>query len=122
MCLEIISARPVTPRIKTDMTGLSKIVWCPSCDAKAHVRAIMTLKSWGLRADVTTFLRGIAKAKVLLVPTTHVFLDDQPGNLRESANEIPCVHVPYGLANEIDGAQRISPVLLIEVPQVAGLG
>jgi hypothetical protein len=54
-----------------------------------------------LRADVTTFLRGIAKAKVLLVPTTHVFLDDQPGN---------------------DGAQRISPVLLIEVPQVAGLG
>ncbi len=82
----------------------------------------MTLKSWGLRADVTTFLRGIAKAKVLLVPTTHVFLDDQPGNLRESANEIPCVHVPYGLANEIDGAQRISPVLLIEVPQVAGLG
>jgi 5'-nucleotidase len=46
------------------------------------------------------FLGGVEKAKVLRVLKPHVFFDDQLGHLKGSADEIPSVHVPFGVVNE----------------------
>lgn len=71
-------------------------------NAPSHERVVKTLKSWGVRVNDAFFLGGIEKARVLRVLKPHIFFDDQMGHLRGSANEIPSVHVPFGIVNEAD--------------------
>jgi 5'-nucleotidase len=73
-------------------------------NAPSHERVVKTLKSWGVRVNDAFFLGGIEKAKVLRVLKPHIFFDDQLGHLQGAANEIPSVHVPFGLVNEAQGA------------------
>ncbi|WP_244250692.1 5'-nucleotidase [Arthrobacter crystallopoietes] len=44
----------------------------------------------------------------LRVLKPHVFFDDQLGHLEGAADEIPSVHVPFGVVNEVKGTQRES--------------
>lgn len=73
-------------------------------NAPSHERVVKTLKSWGVRVNDAFFLGGIEKAKVLRVLKPHIFFDDQLGHLQGAADEVPSVHVPFGLVNEVKGA------------------
>lgn len=68
-------------------------------NAPSHERVIKTLKAWKVRVNDAFFLGGIEKAKVLRVLRPHIFFDDQRGHLMGAANEIPSVHVPFGVSN-----------------------
>ncbi|MDG3017206.1 5'-nucleotidase [Speluncibacter jeojiensis] len=69
-------------------------------NAPAHERVVRTLRSWGVHVNDAFFLGGIEKAKVLRVLQPHVFFDDQLGHLQSAADEIPSVHVPFGIVND----------------------
>lgn len=69
-------------------------------NAPSHERVVRTLQSWGLRVNDAFFLGGIEKAKILRVLRPHLFFDDQLGHLQGAADEIPSVHVPFGVIND----------------------
>lgn len=75
-------------------------------NAPSHERVVKTLQSWGVRVNDAFFLGGIEKAKVLRVLNPHIFFDDQLGHLEGAADEIPSVHVPFGVVNEVERAER----------------
>ena len=68
--------------------------------APAHTRFIKTLTSWGLAPTETFLMGGIDKSRVLRVFKPHLFLDDQLSHLEGISDEIPCVHIPFGIAND----------------------
>lgn len=68
-------------------------------NAPAHARFVRTLDEWGLTATETFFMGGIDKGRVLRVFRPHLFLDDQLSHLEGVADEIPCVHIPFGKVN-----------------------
>ncbi|GAT34742.1 5'-nucleotidase [Terrimicrobium sacchariphilum] len=68
-------------------------------NAPAHARFVRTLEEWGLTATETFFMGGIDKSRVLRVFKPHLFLDDQISHLKGVADEIPCVHIPFGIVN-----------------------
>lgn len=69
-------------------------------NAPSHERVVRTLQSWGVRVNDAFFLGGIEKSKVLRVLKPHIFFDDQLKHLEGAADEIPSVHVPFGVVNE----------------------
>lgn len=72
-------------------------------NAPSHERVVRTLQSWGVRVNDAFFLGGIEKSTVLRVLRPHIFFDDQIGHLKGAADEIPSVHVPFGVINEATG-------------------
>ncbi|WP_395817858.1 5'-nucleotidase [Curtobacterium flaccumfaciens] len=70
-------------------------------NAPSHERVVTTLKSWGLRVNDAFLLGGVEKARILRVLRPHIFFDDQLGHLEGAANEVPSVHVPFGVVNEV---------------------
>lgn len=71
-------------------------------NAPSHERVVRTLQSWGVRVNDAFFLGGVEKARVLRVLRPHIFFDDQLNHLENSADEIPSVHIPFGIANGHD--------------------
>lgn len=69
-------------------------------NAPSHERVVRTLQSWGIRVNDAFFLGGIEKARVLRVLRPHIFFDDQKKHLENSADEVPSVHVPFGIVND----------------------
>lgn len=69
-------------------------------NAPAHERAIKTLESWNVNVDEMFFLGGIDKRRILEVFKPHLFIDDQMSHLDQSINNIPLVHIPFGVINE----------------------
>lgn len=76
-------------------------------NAPSHERVVRTLQSWGVRVNDAFFLGGIEKARVLRVLRPHIFFDDQLRHLEGAADEVPSVHVPFGVVNDRkdDGAK-----------------
>jgi 5'-nucleotidase len=70
-------------------------------NAPAHARFVRTLEEWKLSATETFFMGGIDKSRVLRVFKPHLFLDDQRSHLNDIADEIPCVHIPFGKVNNV---------------------
>lgn len=68
-------------------------------NAPSHERVIRTLRARGLRVNDAFFLGGIEKAKVLRVLRPHIFFEDQRTHLDGAQNDVPSVHVPFGLLN-----------------------
>lgn len=68
-------------------------------NAPSHERVVTTLKSWGVSADESFFLGGMEKSRILTILKPHMFFDDQLAHLKTSAENIPMVHVPFGIAN-----------------------
>ncbi len=68
--------------------------------APARERAINTLKSWDVEVDELILLGGISKSRILSVMKPHLFIDDQRTHLDESLENVPMVHLPFGIANE----------------------
>ena len=68
-------------------------------NAPSHERVVHTLQSWGVSVNDAFFLGGIEKARILRVLRPHIFFDDQLKHLEQSADEVPSVHIPFGVAN-----------------------
>ena len=68
-------------------------------NAPAHERAINTMREWDIVVNDAFFLGGIEKSKVLSVLKPHIFFDDQKLHLTSSSDHLPCVHIPFGIAN-----------------------
>ncbi|MCJ8295662.1 MAG: 5'-nucleotidase [Colwellia sp.] len=69
-------------------------------NAPSHERVITTLEAWGVNANETFFLGGMAKKRILSVLKPHMFFDDQKSHLESDAGDIPMVHIPFGIANK----------------------
>lgn len=69
-------------------------------NAPSHERAIKTLEDWGVTVDEMFLLGGIEKARILDIIKPHLFLDDQISHLDPKLENIPLVHIPFGIANK----------------------
>lgn len=78
---------------------LLRIAIVTARNAPAHARFVRTLEHWVLTATETFFMGGIDKSRVLRVFKPHLFLDDQLAHLKGIADEVPCVHIPFGKVN-----------------------
>lgn len=92
-----------TKKIKEqpDYTRILKISIVTARNAPSHERMINTLKSWGVSVDEAFFLGGIEKKRILEIMKPHMYFDDQTFHL-EHIDKIPLVHIPFGVANNID--------------------
>lgn len=70
-------------------------------NAPSHERVITTLESWGVNPNKVFFLGGMEKDKILSILKPHMFFDDQRGHLHSKAGDIPMVHIPFGIANQV---------------------
>ncbi|XP_068195357.1 cytosolic 5'-nucleotidase 1A isoform X1 [Antennarius striatus] len=70
--------------------------------ASSGIRALKTLRSWGLEIDEALFLAGAPKGPVLEKIRPHIFFDDQMFHV-EGAAELGTVacHVPYGISQRV---------------------
>lgn len=69
-------------------------------NAPAHERAINTLKEWQVEVDEMFLLGGIAKNRILEIMKPHLFFDDQLTHLDPNLENIPLVHIPFGIQNK----------------------
>jgi len=69
-------------------------------NAPSHERAINTLKDWGVTVDEMFLLGGIEKRRILEILKPHLFLDDQITHLDPKLENIPLVHIPFGITNK----------------------
>lgn len=65
-----------------------------SRNAQAVMRAVNTLRSWGVSIDETFFLGGIDKAEFLRIFRPHIFFDDQMSHLEGARRIAPSAQVP----------------------------
>jgi len=68
-------------------------------NAPAHERAINTLSEWNVSVDEMFLLGGIEKKRILEVFKPHLFFDDQITHLDPRLENIPLVHIPFGITN-----------------------
>jgi 5'-nucleotidase len=71
--------------------------------APAHLRAMHTLRAWGIRVDEALFLGGIGKQAFLERFRPHIFFDDQLTHLAGQVGGTAAVHIPYGVRNRVRG-------------------
>lgn len=64
-------------------------------NSPAELRAIKTLRHWGVYVDEAFFLGGLGKHRVLESFKPHIFFDDQDVHLEEAAGIVPSGKVPY---------------------------
>jgi len=77
--------------------------------APAHERAIRTLMDWRIHVDEAMFLGGLAKGPFLREFEPDFYFDDQTRQVESAAAHVPSGHVPHGIANEVPGAETVSP-------------
>ena len=69
-------------------------------NAPSHERVVTTLKDWGVSVDEAFFLGGMEKSRVLTILKPHMFFDDQRSHLVAPNEDLPMVHIPFGIANK----------------------
>lgn len=69
-------------------------------NAPAHERVLTTLKNKNIEVDQMFFLGGVDKSQILNIMKPHIFFDDQKCHL-ENLSNIPAVHIPFGIANQL---------------------
>ncbi|MFD2673083.1 5'-nucleotidase [Marinicrinis sediminis] len=84
----------------TDYKPKIRIGIATARNAPAHERVITTLREQDIRVDEAFFLGGIDKSRVLKEFRPHIFFDDQVSHIASVARHFPCVHVPFGVAND----------------------
>ena len=93
-----------TKKIQTDpgYKRILKTAIVTARNAPAHLRAIKTLESWDVTVNDLFLLGGIDKARILRELKPHLYIDDQSANLNSELQNIPLVHIPFGIYNEIE--------------------
>lgn len=64
-------------------------------NAPADLRAIKTLREWGVSVDMAFFLGGLEKTSVLKTFAPHIFFDDSIQHIEAARSFIPTALVPY---------------------------
>lgn len=64
-------------------------------NAPADMRAIKTLREWGVSVDLAFFLGGIEKTRVLKTFAPHIFFDDSIKHIDAAKSVVPSALVPY---------------------------
>lgn len=77
--------------------------------ASSGIRALKTLRAWGLEIDEALFLAGAPKGPMLEKIRPHIYFDDQMFHV-EGAAEMGTVaaHVPYGIAQKHNAKHNTS--------------
>lgn len=75
--------------------------------ASSGIRALKTLRAWGLEIDEALFLAGAPKGPMLEKIRPHIYFDDQMFHV-EGAAEMGTIaaHVPYGIAQKHSSKQK----------------
>ncbi len=66
---------------------------------RAFMRAVMSLRSWGLEVNEAFFLSGMDKSQTLAAFAPQIFFDDSLVHVEKAKDFVPSVHVPYGINN-----------------------
>lgn len=85
--------------LDSDYQPIIKVSIVTARNAPSHERVINTMRSWGITVNEAFFMGGIEKTKVLKIIDPHIFFDDQKTHLEQSADMLPSVHIPFGIAN-----------------------
>ncbi len=64
-------------------------------NSPAEMRAIKTLRHWGVYVNEAFFLGGLGKHQVLEAFKPHIFFDDQDIHLEKASRVVPSGKVPY---------------------------
>lgn len=64
-------------------------------NSPADLRAIKTLRQWGVTVDMAFFLGGLEKTAVLKSFAPHIFFDDSIQHIEAARNYVPSGLVPY---------------------------
>ena len=72
-----------------------KIALVTARNAPADLRAIKTLREWGVNVDMAFFLGGLEKTAVLRTFAPHIFFDDSIQHIDAARRFIPTALVPY---------------------------
>lgn len=64
-------------------------------NAPADLRAIKTLREWGVNVDMAFFLGGLEKTAVLKSFAPHIFFDDSIQHIDAARSSVPSALVPY---------------------------
>ncbi len=72
-----------------------KIALVTARNAPADLRAIKTLREWGVNVDMAFFLGGLEKTAVLRTFAPHIFFDDSIKHIDAARDFIPTALVPY---------------------------
>ncbi|XP_035285740.1 5'-nucleotidase, cytosolic IAa isoform X2 [Anguilla anguilla] len=69
--------------------------------ASSGIRALKTLRAWGLETDEALFLAGAPKGPMLEKIRPHIYFDDQMFHVKGAAEMgTIAAHVPYGIAQK----------------------
>ncbi len=72
-----------------------KIALVTARNAPADLRAIKTLREWGVNVDMAFFLGGLEKTAVLKTFAPHIFFDDSVKHIDAARRFVPTALVPY---------------------------
>ncbi|EGQ9284365.1 5'-nucleotidase [Vibrio parahaemolyticus] len=84
---------------KDKHSRLLKLALVTARSSGAYKRVLTSLKAYGVEFDITAFMAGEKKHKVLNEMKPDVFFDDQLGHL-QGVDSTTMVHVPFGVANQ----------------------
>ena len=76
-------------------TSPMKIALVTARNAPADLRAIKTLRDWGVDLDMAFFLGGLEKTAVLKTFAPHIFFDDSVKHIDAARDFMPTALVPY---------------------------
>ena len=80
-----------------------KIALVTARNAPADLRAIKTLREWGVDVDMAFFLGGLEKTAVLRTFAPHIFFDDSIKHIDAARRFIPTALVPYRSTSLLHG-------------------
>lgn len=92
-------------------------------NAPADLRAIKTLREWGVNVDLAFFLGGLEKTSVLKTFAPHIFFDDSIKHIDAARSSVPSALVPYhsgSLLNTSNPDTAISASLPLAYSTVSG--
>ena len=81
-------------------------------NAPADLRAIKTLRAWGVTVDMAFFLGGLDKTHVLKTFAPHIFFDDSIRHIERARGFVPSGLVPYrsdsGLNTRLNAVHQLT--------------
>lgn len=89
------------PQQVNDLEKAVRIAIVTARNAPAHDRMMQTLKHHGIEVDELFLTGGIEKKNILDVLKPQIFFDDQLHHLEPASASTPCVHIPFGIRNEL---------------------
>ena len=100
---------------KNDPVKSIKVAIITARNAPAHQRLVSTLNAYGVETDEIHYTGGIEKNNFLKVLKPQIFFDDQATHFSKASDQVPCVHIPFGVRNKpliesVEQAEITQPV------------